>query len=230
MRQRTTISNKKSLFFHNSSSKKEGMIGFVPAREIEIFSFMNLKHSSIVLAIVVGMMCSTALIHWLLNDFEAVESTQKQEVQMIEDLFHSEFEWMQKNHQSTVDLLKKSHQNDVDNELKWFLDEMAVITQQKQALQVEHKGAEQELRSSSEMHGYHSREQKLLDEQLNALYSDSGDKTEHLNKKLKQCNDANAALDIKIAAAKVATPAKADVKVESVQGSDSGYQYKYYQS
>ena len=55
------------------------------------------------------------------------------------------------------------------------------------------------MQSSTELHEAHSAEQKELDDQLNKLYTNQGDKIEHLNSKLIECNAKGFDLDVKIA-------------------------------
>eukprot|EP01084_Bolivina_argentea_P105964 189767_1 len=205
MRQRgaaATAFNVGAKLFARPKVKDDSVFGFAPARVIEQFSFMNPKHTIIVISIIITIISLTGLIHGLLNDFDAIESKQKTEIRFIEDLFQEEHQWMQSNHEKTVESLKISHQTDIDNELKWFLDEMKSITEQKVTLETEHKDAGYKLQSSTNQHEFHSKEQKELDDKLNKLYTSSSDKIEHLNNKLAECDKASGDLDLKIASAK----------------------------
>eukprot|EP01083_Nonionella_stella_P068458 181746_1 len=199
MRQRGSIA---SSLFARPKLKTDGVIGFAPGRRIEHFTFMDAKHSLIVLAIIVSTISLTASIHWLCNDYDEIEKQQNKELKSIENLFHDEKDWLQKTHDKTVETLQQTHQNDVDEEMKWFLQEMKSITDKKIELEKKHKDAQNQLESSAKLHESHSSEQKELDDQLNQLYTSSGDKIQHLNKRLNACTDTAKDLEIKIASAK----------------------------
>ena len=98
--------------------KTDGVIGFAPSRIIENFSFRNPKHAFWVIVIIINIISITLLIHWLIDDFEAMELKQKSEMTLIEDLFTEEYEYMQENHKNTIKSLEEMTQSDIDNELK----------------------------------------------------------------------------------------------------------------
>lgn len=55
------------------------------------------------------------------------------------------------------------------------------------------------MEAAERLHEFHSVEQKELDQKLNALYTEKGDKIEHLNHQLIQCQHDIRGLDAEIA-------------------------------
>ena len=179
--------------------KDDDIIGYAPLRVFEYFSFQNPKHILLTMTIIVGVVVITYFSHRLLNDIEAVKERQKREVAAIEDLFRDEHEAMKRNHREMMESMELAHQKDIDQELQWFLDEMESIQFSARSLESEHKEVSYKKEAAERLHEFHSMEQKELDQKLNALYNENGDKIEHLNHQLIQCQNDLRTFDAEIA-------------------------------
>ena len=222
----------------------ESKIGFKPSRIIKHFSFKNTKHVVICMLIIIVTLSITVFSHWLLNDFDEIEHKQRQEIEQIEDLFYDEHVWMQRSHERAVESMQSTHEKDMDKELKWFLDEMNAITfvlclfcmhhpmlcviinsVKQEMVRQEHKEAEYKLNATARIHDYHSAEQKKLDEKLNAMYVESGDKIEYVNKRMAECKAKATELDTKLTNLRP----KQELRSKSGAVPENYYKYAYKQ-
>ena len=75
---------------------------------------------------------------------------------------------------------------------------LTVDREKKQSLDAEHKEAVHKMEATERLHQFHSMEQRELDQRLNALYTDKGDKIEHLNQELTRCHHGLRELEAQI--------------------------------
>ena len=71
------------------------------------------------------------------------------------------------------------------------------------------------MEAAERLHEFHSMEQKELDQRLNALYTEKGDKIEHLNHELIRCQHDLRDLDTEIQTARggISQEAAADFRI-----------------